>query len=100
MESKSTSFSVEHRPVYGSNEVDEIICSCGWRGPAFSLPEHCERIAQEAAQTLAGFIALMETECAGDDWNVLDALEGRRGFLTPVQFLITMRNRALPGRES
>ncbi|MGB8520576.1 MAG: hypothetical protein WCD38_10495 [Candidatus Tumulicola sp.] len=95
MEAKTIAVSVEHRPVYGSNEIDELICSCGWRGPAFSIPAHCEEVARKATEVLAEFVALMETDCAGDDWNVLDSLEGRPGFLTPMQFLVAVRNRAL-----
>lgn len=94
MEAKSTAISVEHRPVYGSNEIDELICSCGWRGPAFSIPQHCEDVARTATVVLAEFVSLMENECAGDDWHVLDSLEGHAGFLTPAQFLIATRNQA------
>ena len=86
---------VEHRPVYGSNEVDEIICSCGWRGPAFALPDHHEAAAREALATLAAFCDLIETERIENDWAALDRLEAQAGYLTPLQFLIAVRNRGL-----
>ncbi len=95
MEAKTVAVSVEHRPVYGSNEIDELICSCGWRGPAFSISAHCEEVARKATEVLAEFVAFMESECSGDDWNVLDSLEDRAGFLTPMQFLVAIRNQAL-----
>jgi|SRR5581483_4696614 len=100
MEAKTIATGIEHRPVYGSNEVDEIICSCGWRGPAFALPEHCERVGREASGVLAEFVALMENDCAGEDWSVLDALEDRPGFLTPIQFLIAIRNQSFLSKET
>jgi hypothetical protein len=84
---------VEHRPVYGSNEVDEIICSCGWRGPAFALPEHYEAVARDARESLENFVALMEAESVENDWENLDRLEAKPGYLSPVQFLIAVRNR-------
>lgn len=84
---------VEHRPVYGSNEVDEIICSCGWRGPAFALPEHYEAVARDARESLEKFVALMEAEAVENDWENLDGLEAKPGYLSPLQFLIAARNR-------
>ena len=92
--------SVEHRPVYGSKEADEIICSCGWRGPAFGVAEHYEKVARDAGDRLANFVTLMENECAGDEWEILDRLEAKAGYLSPVQFLIALRNLRFGGKES
>jgi hypothetical protein len=91
---------VEHRPLYGSKEADEIICSCGWRGPAFGLPEHYERVARDAAESLNVFLKLVENECAGDDWALLDKLEDKPGYLSPLQFLIAVRNRGFAQEHS
>lgn len=83
---------VEHRPVYGSKESDEFICSCGWRGPAFAVAEHSENIAGEARATIERFGMLVETECGDDDWKRLDDLAGEAAFLSPLQFVIALRN--------
>src|SRR5215469_12924129 len=100
MERNTSVTNVEHRPVYGSNEVDEIICSCDWRGRAFDLPDHYERVGREAAGILAQFVSFMEDECVGDDWSALDSLDDRAGFLTPIQLLIAMRNRTFFKNEA
>ncbi len=92
--------SVEHRAVYGSKEVDEIICSCGWRGPAFGVAEHYEKAARDAGESLAKFVTLMENECAGDEWEILDRLEDKAGYLSPVQFLVAVRNLRFRSEES
>ncbi len=91
---------VEHRPVYGSKESDEFICSCGWRGPTFEVLQHNEQIASEARLRLAKFVTLVEEECAGDDWRALDALEASAGFLSPIQFVIAVRNQGLNRKNS
>lgn len=83
---------VEHRPMYGSKETDEFICSCGWRGPAFEVTEHYENIAAEARAQLERFGMLVEEECRGDDWTALDKLEEAAAFLSPLQFVIALRN--------
>jgi len=92
--------SVEHRPLYGSKEVDEIICSCGWRGPAFGVPEHYESVARDARKSLEKFVTLMETESVVSDWEILDRLEARAGYLSPAQFLIAMRNQGFERKET
>lgn len=91
---------VEHKPVYGSKESDELICSCGWSGPAFALAEHYEKVARAARNDLENFVTLMDAECAGDEWKGLDALEGTSGFLSPRQFLIAVRNQGFMRADS
>jgi hypothetical protein len=91
---------VEHRPVYGSKESDEFICSCDWRGPAFEVAEHYENIASDARAKLERFGMLVENECGDDDWQTLDKLETSADFLSPVQFVIALRNQGFKRKES
>jgi hypothetical protein len=91
---------VAHRPVYGSSEIDEIICSCGWHGPTFALPEHYEKVARDARESLESFVAFMEIESIENDWGTLDGLEAKAGYLSPAQFLIAVRNQGFTSRDS
>ncbi|HEY1654111.1 MAG TPA: hypothetical protein VGF86_03250 [Candidatus Tumulicola sp.] len=81
---------VEHRPLYGSSEKDEILCSCGWRGPTYQIPHHFEDVAAQSKARLERFVALVEEE-AGEDWEALAQLEARPHYLTPAQFALAMR---------
>ncbi len=81
---------IEHRPVYGSNEKDEILCSCGWGGPAYEITHHFEDVAARSKARLERFVALVEEE-AGEDWSALAQLETRPQYLTPAQFAVAMR---------
>jgi hypothetical protein len=92
-------FDVEHRPVYGSKEADEFICSCGWRGPAFEVTDHYENVANEARASVEKFVTLVEDECAGDDWKVLDRFEAEAGYLSPHQFVIAVRNQGFKRKD-
>jgi hypothetical protein len=92
-------FDVEHRPVYGSNETDEFICSCGWRGPTLAVVEHYDNVAREARAAVEAFVTLVEDECAGDDWKALDNLEAEDGYLSPLQFVVAVRNERFEQNE-
>jgi|HubBroStandDraft_2_1064218.scaffolds.fasta_scaffold318213_2 hypothetical protein len=91
---------VEHRPVYGSKETDEFICSCGWRGPTFAVAAHQESVARQARADIEAFAALVEDECSTGDWECLDGLEGRPGYLSPLQFAIALRNQGFKRKDA
>jgi hypothetical protein len=86
------SFEVEHRPVYGSNEKDEFICSCGWSGPTLDVARHFERAQHDAGRRIVTFLDLIDDDSRSDFWDKLNALEGRDGYLSPQQFVAAMRN--------
>lgn len=83
---------VAHRPVYGSNEKDEFICSCGWSGPTLDVQYHFERAQHEAGARILTFLDLIDDETRSDFWDTLNQLEGREGYLSPEQFVAAMRN--------
>jgi len=85
--------------MYGSKESDEFICSCGWRGPTLEVVEHYERVASEARAKLERFGILVETECGGHDWETLDHLKSAADFLSPIQFVIALRNQGFKRNE-
>jgi hypothetical protein len=85
-------FDVQHRPVYGSNEKDEFICACGWSGPTLDVAGHFDRVAHEAGARILKFLDLIDDDTRSDFWDTLNGLEGREGYLSPSQFVASMRN--------
>ena len=87
--------SIDHRPVYGSSEKDEFICSCGWSGATAELPAHYEEAAESAWSAIEAFAALLEENDAGANWAALQDLEDEPAYLSPEQFVAAMRNQGL-----
>jgi hypothetical protein len=90
---------IEHRPVYGSTEKDEFICSCGWSGPTLDVQNHFERAQHEAGARIVTFLDLIDDETRSDFWDTLNAFEGREGYLSPLQFVAAMRNVGFKSRR-
>ncbi|MGA8535492.1 MAG: hypothetical protein WB615_15395 [Candidatus Tumulicola sp.] len=91
---------VEHKPVYGSKEKDEFICSCGWSGPVYEATVHYDGVTAEARATIAKFVLLVDDERVAEDWDALKRLEGAPGYLSPVEFVVTMRNSRLSPQDA
>lgn len=86
---------IDHRPVYGSTEKDEFICSCGWTGATSELPAHYEQAAELGWKAIEAFAMLLEQKAVDNRWEELRDLEDEPAYLSPDQFLAAMRNQRL-----